>query len=40
MTRRWNGIVSLYPDDAPPAPLIQGMAKTHCIQLHFHGKIE
>ena len=32
------GIVcSLYPDSAPPAPLLQGMAKTHRIQLHFHG---
>ena len=27
----------LYPRDAPPAPLLQGMAKTHRIQLHFHG---
>ncbi|MCJ7548585.1 MAG: hypothetical protein MUQ30_02765, partial [Anaerolineae bacterium] len=27
----------LYPQDAPPAPLLQGMAKTHRIQLHFHG---
>ena len=33
-----DGIVcSLYPDDAPPAPVIQGMAKTHRIQLHFHA---
>jgi hypothetical protein len=33
-----NGIVcSLYPGDAPPAPVIQGMAKTHRIQLHFHA---
>jgi len=33
-----GGIVcSLYPDDAPPAPVIQGMAKTHRIQLHFHA---
>ena len=32
-----DGIIcSLYPDDAPPAPLLQGMAKTHRIQLHFH----
>ena len=32
-----DGIVcSLYPADAPPAPLLQGMAKTHRIQLHFH----
>ena len=28
---------SLYPEDAPPAPLLQGMGKTHRIQLHFHG---
>ena len=28
---------SLYPLDAPPAPLLQGMAKTHRIQLHFHA---
>jgi len=27
---------SLYPDDVPPSPLLQGMAKTHRIQLHFH----
>jgi len=27
----------LYPQDAPPAPLLQGMAKTHRIQLNFHG---
>lgn len=26
----------LYPDDAPPSPLLQGMGKTHRIQLHFH----
>lgn len=26
----------LYPQDVPPAPLLQGMAKTHRIQLHFH----
>lgn len=33
-----DGIVcSLYPDDAPPAPVIQGMAKTHRLQLHFHA---
>ena len=33
-----DGIVcGLYPDDAPPAPVIQGMAKTHRIQLHFHA---
>jgi len=33
-----DGIVcSLYPDDAPPAPVIQGMAKTHRVQLHFHA---
>ncbi|MBN1815386.1 MAG: hypothetical protein JXA14_26375, partial [Anaerolineae bacterium] len=33
-----DGIVcSLYPGDAPPAPLLQGMAKTHRIQLHFHA---
>ena len=33
-----EGIVcGLYPQDAPPAPLLQGMAKTHRIQLHFHG---
>jgi len=31
------GIVcALYPADAPPAPVLQGMAKTHRIQLHFH----
>jgi hypothetical protein len=29
-------VCSLYPDDAPAAPLLQGMAKTHRIQLHFH----
>jgi hypothetical protein len=28
---------SLYPVDVPPAPLLQGMAKTHRIQLHFHS---
>ncbi|MBN1874140.1 MAG: hypothetical protein JXA33_07905 [Anaerolineae bacterium] len=27
---------ALYPQDAPPAPLFQGMAKTHRLQLHFH----
>ncbi|MBV7336312.1 hypothetical protein KFU94_50375 [Chloroflexi bacterium TSY] len=27
---------SLYPEDAPPAPVLQGMGKTHRIQLHFH----
>lgn len=27
----------LYPDDAPPAPILQGMAKTHRLQLHFHA---
>lgn len=33
-----DGIVcGLYPDDAPPASVIQGMAKTHRIQLHFHA---
>ena len=33
-----DGIVcDLYPNDAPPAPVIQGMAKTHRIQLHFHA---
>jgi hypothetical protein len=26
---------SLYPNDVPPSPLLQGMAKTHRIQLHF-----
>ena len=32
-----DGIVcGLYPDDAPPVPLLQGMAKTHRVQLHFH----
>ena len=29
-------LCSLYPVDAPPAPLMQGMAKTHRLQLHFH----
>jgi hypothetical protein len=33
-----EGIVcSLYPADAPSVPLLQGMAKTHRIQLHFHS---
>jgi hypothetical protein len=33
-----EGVVcSLYPADAPPAPLLQGMAKTHRILLHFHS---
>jgi hypothetical protein len=33
-----QGIVcSLYPDDAKAAPLLQGMAKTHRLQLHFHS---
>ena len=27
----------LYPEGEPPAPILQGMAKTHRIQLHFHG---
>ena len=27
----------LYPDDAPPIPILQGMGKTHRIQLHFHA---
>ena len=27
---------ALYPNDAPPAPLLQGMAKTHRVQLTFH----
>ena len=27
----------LYPAGEPPAPILQGMAKTHRIQLHFHG---
>lgn len=32
-----TGIVcSLYPAEAPPAPLLQGMGKTHRLQLHFH----
>jgi hypothetical protein len=32
-----QGIVcSLYPDDAPPALVLQGMAKTHRMLLHFH----
>ena len=26
----------LYPAGEPPAPILQGMAKTHRIQLHFH----
>ena len=25
----------LYPGDETPAPVLQGMGKTHCIQLHF-----
>jgi hypothetical protein len=33
-----DGIVcSLYPTEVPPAPVLQGMAKTHRLQLHFHG---
>jgi hypothetical protein len=28
---------ALYPEDAPPAQVVRGMAKTHRIQLHFHG---
>lgn len=33
-----DGIVcSLYPDDVPSAPVLQGMAKTHRLQLHFHA---
>jgi len=32
-----HGLVcSLYPSDVPPTPVLQGMAKTHRIQLHFH----
>jgi hypothetical protein len=27
----------LYPNDAAPASLLQGMAKTHRLQLHFHA---
>ena len=27
----------LYPHGEPPAPILQGMAKTHRMQLHFHG---
>ncbi|MDE0630040.1 MAG: hypothetical protein OXH73_00905 [Caldilineaceae bacterium] len=27
----------LYPAGEQPAPILQGMAKTHRIQLHFHG---
>lgn len=27
----------LYPAGEGPAPILQGMAKTHRIQLHFHG---
>ncbi len=27
----------LYPPDAPPARVIQGMAKMHRLQLHFHA---
>lgn len=26
----------LYPSDAPPAPMYQGMGKTHRLLLHFH----
>ena len=29
--------VLLYPEDAPPAPFLQGMAKTHRLLLHFHA---
>lgn len=33
-----EGIICyLYPEDAPVAPLLQGMAKTHRIGLHFHA---
>ncbi len=33
-----EGIVcSLYPAGMPPAPLWQGMAKTHRVLLHFHS---
>jgi hypothetical protein len=28
---------ALYPDEVPPARMLQGMAKTHRIQLHFHA---
>lgn len=28
---------ALYPHEVEPTPLMQGMAKTHRIQLHFHG---
>lgn len=32
-----DGIVcGLYPPDAPAAPVLRGVAKTHRIQLHFH----
>ncbi len=27
----------LYPAGQPPAPVLQGMAKTHRLQLHFHA---
>ena len=27
----------LFPAGEPPAPVLQGMAKTHRVQLHFHG---
>ena len=30
-------VVDLYPRSAPPARVLQGMAKTHRIQLYFHG---
>ena len=28
---------TLYPEDADPAPVLQGMGKTHGMQLHFHA---
>ncbi|MBN1218022.1 MAG: hypothetical protein JXM69_03755 [Anaerolineae bacterium] len=32
-----DGIICwLYPDEAAPTRLLQGMAKTHRLQLHFH----
>jgi hypothetical protein len=33
-----DGITTwLYPDDAEPAPVLQGMGKTHRLLLQFHG---
>ena len=32
-----GAVCRLYPDDAPPARILQGMGKTHRLLLHFHG---